>query len=147
MAKEIGKCLICESLKELVDFDVGGSVYSICKPCKKKIINGLRSQDELLDAIVCEDLLALRSLFLQTLGYSLDWISNRIKYERMLGSNGYKGGLISNKKRCLVCGEDKNIKVIVPNFVSMFVGDDTKRFGIPLCAKCKKSVTKVTDSL
>lgn len=147
MEKKIGKCLICENIGNLVKLNISELDYDICKDCKRKIVHGLKLQDELLDAVVCEDLLTLRSLFLSTLGHSIDWISNRIKYERMIGSNGFKGGLISNKKRCLVCGEEKKIKIIVPSFISMFINDDQQKFGIPLCSKCEKQVTAVTDYL
>lgn len=142
---KLGTCLICEQIKILVELDVGGSKYKVCKDCKDKIIHGLKLQDELLDAVVCEDLLALRTAFLKTMGHSMDWIANRIKYERMVGSNGFKGGLVSNKKRCLVCGEEEKIKLIIPDFIKMFGGDE--RFGIPLCFKCQKVVTEVTHSL
>jgi len=147
MEKIIGKCLVCENICRLIDLDISGSHYKICKDCKKKVVCGLKLQDELLDAVVCEDILALRTAFLTTLGHSMEWISNRIKYERMIVSNGFTGGLIKNKKRCLVCGEDKKIKIIVPSFVSMFVGENKNQFGIPLCKKCEKVVTKVTMAL
>jgi len=131
----IGKCLVCERLRELVIFKIGKTEYKLCKDCKKKIKQGLKLQCEFLDSVMCEDLLALRKMFLRTLGHAEDWIENRIKYERVRSSNG-NGGIIKNKSRCMICGSHEQINLIVPKFISMFVND--LKLGIPLCSKCKK---------
>lgn len=144
--EEVGKCLICEKLTGLIEFEVNGSKYKICKDCKKKIIRGLKLCDDILDSIVREDLLVLRKQFLKTLGHSVEWIGNRIKYERFISSMG-NGGVIKNKSRCMVCAKIKRVRMEVPMFIKMFNRSKKSNFGIPLCNECKKVVTHVTMNL
>lgn len=144
MSNKAGKCLICEGIKPLIEFKIKNKTYKICKECQKKIKHGLNHQDDLLNSVVKEDILLIRKAFLEAIGKSIEWIDNRIKFERLISSKG-RGRVIKDISKCMICGS-KKIHIVVPIYVKMFDSKPLK-YGLPLCSSCEKRVTDVTTLL